>query len=1285
MKRVLKTGMALVMFLYLVLMMPMYSRGITVYAASESEFLLEIEQKTTVPDGWMGIYTVEDLQNIRNFAGAHVSAWKFILMEDIDLSGVDWTPIRCPNSISGYFDSVFDGNGHKIYNMDCTPVDRFGGGLFAQNWGEIKNLYVSGTVTITNGAGTSAGGIANGNMNGSVIRNCVSDVTIIQKGESVSQLDAGGISSWNSGTIEYCRMLGNIEIQRYENQGDYFEGLTAGLEVGGITASGTEGSIFACEMAGNITTTVIYPYNAAIGGIMGTTGGSVGIEQCRATGKIEVSGTLESGNKLHVGGIYGEGMIGTIKDCCFNGIIKESCDGTGEEVHIGGIAGKQDYIFEEFSRCYISGTVSSETPGAILGCVYAGYDNYPFFCYYPQGNNSYGSIHYADDGFVLEGAIDDLKKQSNFEGFDFVSTWYMGENYPVQRVFAGVDHIEIPEPIEPPDESIYTSEDYIKEHLIFAQGEEYFDRMDSRFSGVLKEAMDTPGKLGAEMAYDILDDVNKISMLKFGELSIFENPYDAILAEMLLTMTAADYEDMQTTFDVVQMDIADQLAGIFKSMDPDYDMDVTEIQMNLVDFFTNPVEFKKDAPGIYADFEDFLKQYTSENGAEDILKVISGSYNFFGKGTEFLGMISDAANLLDWAAQCNRYCVVVRSYCSLSDALRSTLHESGNNIDNTYYRDMMTQSLKKLDQYLTEEEIAERFYAEMYGKFSMTLYEIVGAGCMRNAAVKMISEGLNINLGKLNAAVIAYNIGWSLSNTLTGNDKMIEARELMRADYWLAQSVYDIQVEDRIDLINGKKMEDAVAFDASYSILRAVELHILQSYKNYLSASQKSFGQWLLHGGDANSASMEITVTTSEIVKWEVARCHGNLDIHYTMSEITLCTDAVIEVYSDEVLLLEIKDGVITSYSAYAEGAIQGSSCIISLADGFDYDIQLKSPEKSSTLNGVNVVIYDAAGDLLLQENYYTDYSAFSIHKFDVWHLMIDAEGNVMLLDDDADEIEPKISLTAADEIGYAQNISVIMDHRVEVGNYAYLHPVVQGAGVTNRNVCYTSADPEIAIVTNFGRVEGISEGVTKIRVEMMDGSGLYKDVVITVGEKLPFQDVFPDDWFYGSVYYVYQNNIMSGMTERLFEPSGTMNRAMVAAVLYRIEGSPNVVYKNTFKDVLKNQWYTNAILWAYENGIVSGYGNGIFGVQDRITREQLAAMLYRYEKYQGFNVDEAASLARFKDAKSVSSWAEVSLKWAVAEKLISGYADGRLNPQGGAARCECASILQRYLKNKAA
>ena len=178
-----------------------------------------------------------------------------------------------------------------------------------------------------------------------------------------------------------------------------------------------------------------------------------------------------------------------------------------------------------------------------------------------------------------------------------------------------------------------------------------------------------------------------------------------------------------------------------------------------------------------------------------------------------------------------------------------------------------------------------------------------------------------------------------------------------------------------------------------------------------------------------------------------------------------------------------------------------------------------------------------------------------------------------------------------------------------------------------------------------------------------------------------PFTDVSEKDWFYGDVMFVYENGLMLGTSKTLFSPHGTATRGMMATILWRMEGSPAPKGKNSFTDVEAGKWYADAITWTAENGIFAGYGKDKFGPDDPITREQLAAIFYRYADYKGYDLTVKENLDKFKDADKITDYAKTAMQWAVGSGLMKGKSGNLLDPQGTATRAEIAAMLHRFIE----
>lgn len=191
---------------------------------------------------------------------------------------------------------------------------------------------------------------------------------------------------------------------------------------------------------------------------------------------------------------------------------------------------------------------------------------------------------------------------------------------------------------------------------------------------------------------------------------------------------------------------------------------------------------------------------------------------------------------------------------------------------------------------------------------------------------------------------------------------------------------------------------------------------------------------------------------------------------------------------------------------------------------------------------------------------------------------------------------------------------------------------------------------------------------------EATGGNGQKEPVV----EMAKFEDVAEDDWFYGAVEFVVSKGLFKGTSETTFAPNANMNRAMVATVLFRLDGATKADVAAAFEDIEADTWYTDGVAWASEKEIVKGYSETVFAPNDNVTREQLAVMLYRYVGAP--EVDAEMGMAGFNDVDAISEWAADAMRWAVQNGILVGKDGGMLDPAGNATRAEVATMLQRFV-----
>ena len=223
--------------------------------------------------------------------------------------------------------------------------------------------------------------------------------------------------------------------------------------------------------------------------------------------------------------------------------------------------------------------------------------------------------------------------------------------------------------------------------------------------------------------------------------------------------------------------------------------------------------------------------------------------------------------------------------------------------------------------------------------------------------------------------------------------------------------------------------------------------------------------------------------------------------------------------------------------------------------------------------------------------------------------------------------------------------------------------------------------DQDAVDISPEGELTGLLVGEATVICENREDP--TETAIYEVKVPIPFTDIRRTDWYYPYVADVYEDGIMSGKSQEIFDPNGSLTRAEFVTVLYSYTGRPQVTYTQQFSDVIEDGWYAPAVTWAKDTGVAAGFGNGCFGVSSKITREQLVTMLYAYSgKYAPDTLGKTKPLDGFTDKETVSSWAVEAFEWAIANQIIVGKpvnGELRLDPLGNTTRGECATMMKKY------
>ncbi len=261
-------------------------------------------------------------------------------------------------------------------------------------------------------------------------------------------------------------------------------------------------------------------------------------------------------------------------------------------------------------------------------------------------------------------------------------------------------------------------------------------------------------------------------------------------------------------------------------------------------------------------------------------------------------------------------------------------------------------------------------------------------------------------------------------------------------------------------------------------------------------------------------------------------------------------------------------------------------------------------------------------------------------------------------------------------------------DLLLHVGESDSINAKVTPADASNKEITWTSTNADVATVDSTGKVTAVGVGTATITATATDESGISASATIKVTKLVTdvFDDVKSTDWFVKPVQYVYDHGIMAGTNGgKSFSPNGKLTREQFTQVLYAYEGKPDVTNMSGFSDVDANAWYAKSVYWAKEKGITGGKPDGTFGVNENISRQDLAVMLYTYAKIKNYDLTKNdTALDNFDDKGKVSNYAKDAMKWAVTQGVISGKGNGKVDPIGNATRAECATMIMKLIeKNK--
>ena len=820
------------------------------------------------------------------------------------------------------------------------------------------------------------------------------------------------------------------------------------------------------------------------------------------------------------------------------------------------------------------------------------------------------------------------------------------------------------------------SNTYVQEHIWFAESELYDDRMDHRFASSIAKAQNSGAQVAAEIAYDILNSVDEFT--KFKRLTVAENPYDLLLAELLANM--GDVDDAKVAIDSEMFDLSNSVLELIYKVQPDYKPSDT-FKTDLMALFEEPESFQKSHPDLYQTLKTALTDMVGKAGREGTLKALLKGVEGVEGFASALAVVVDAAEVMDWFVDSVQYYLLVQTYVNLGEDTREILRSIGTKMSNDTHGGQFQAALAKYEKYMTADNLAKVFMmgGDIASDLGGRLYDMVGSRAASFLATSYLQEMTGASIA---VPLAAYHLGWALSDAITGNDKLVLSRMMIRANYYMEEALYSILQDKRATLLRDESPEAALEFHAAYSLLRQCELYTLREYRDYLDVSQKSAAQGILHFGNIRTNAYEIAIADREIIDWDLALCHGESvsDQHLGGNTLTINGASQVTLLNGTgKTLLEIEDSGVTEHgSSDVTGQILGGGVFyMGVYKNGLYNLRITPKEDQKV-----VVIYaqhNADMEQVKIEDYVVPGQGYISGSLNA-EVYGNGDGVLRLTNQKGENIAPVKSIDNMDRFTAVKGIEPGdgAQSTMTKGWSMQLEPEVEPSNATLPYLCWSSSDPSVATVNGDGLVTAVAPGTVSIVAQALDGSGTRLVYELTVSGDLPeFTDVSSNDWYCDAVQWAVENGVTTGTTDTTFSPDRPCSRAEVVTLLWRAMhlGEGDGSGQNPFRDVKDTDYFHDAVLWAAENEITTGTSANTFSPGATCTRAQVVTFLWRTDTPLKKNTGPVG----FRDVR-VGDYFWFPVKWALDNDITTGTGADTFSPNLSCTRAQVVTFLYRYL-----
>lgn len=764
-------------------------------------------------------------------------------------------------------------------------------------------------------------------------------------------------------------------------------------------------------------------------------------------------------------------------------------------------------------------------------------------------------------------------------------------------------------------------EEYIKQHIDFISSKTYSERLANSWAYEIADGEHTPAANVAEALYDVL---NTGKELVSGEkLSILDNPYTAILTDLILAQTDKQVADYQLKYKVKWLGYIQKLEKVCEKADPNWTLNEKEYKTYLERIVENP-------DSVNDSFYQLCKNTFGRAMSDGLLDGILNVYQKVGVTLEALDSFGEVVN---WVSDCLKFNAMVDAYLATSEEFKQTLIA----VQNQMYR-MASQhdvaslrisyndykdAVAEFQKFQTEENIVPMLFKQYTTEGAFKITKVFSGALKKNAALFLKSKGV-ASASWIYAAIEAYKTGWSISEDITQNGDVMDCKKLSRAYYYLEYALLSV-VQSKADVLkNAKTYEAARGFDAAYVMLQDVECGAIVNYIKLLDVEHSSIAHSIKNRGilpswqTAHFNFAEISNMAIEKMKWEMANCHDaeaeSVQANYqTISQIAVCCPTDVYVYDTaDKLVCRIKDNSITrKVDDIIVNAIDDQKYLV-IPDLSQYRIEIRATDAGTMDYYVGTYQFATGGKAAS-----VDYINVELNKGDIFQSETRAKKAETSLAKEQEIIQPNYRNEAVvPEPSVVPSAQPTVQPTTQPSPEPYIPADDFGFADVAESAYYYDAvlwalehDPQITTgmdSTHFAPNKDCT------RAQMVTFLWRAAGEPKPESTKNPFTDVKKGAYYYDAVLWAVEQGITTGTSKTTFSPDATVTRAQTVTFLWRMEGEPAVKTKNPFTDVKSGQYYTDAVLWAVKNDITNGLTATTFGPANPCTRAQIVTFLWR-------------------------------------------------------------------------